>query len=167
MNYPNTHYTAHKGFSLIEIVLAVAIFTMFFVSISLYYRKMHDVSEDTRSHIQSGLLIEEGFEVVGLFRGTSWDTYIAPLATGTPYYLHWSGTDWSATTTPELVENIFTRTFTLSDVYRDASSNIGPPTGTYDPGTKKLIVNISWLRRGNKTQATDSGETYITNLFHN
>ncbi len=166
MNYRNSSSLHRKGFSLIEIILALAIFTMFFVSISLYYRKMHDVSEDTRSHIQSGLLIEEGFEVVELFRGTSWATYIAPLATGTPYYLHWSGSDWSATTTPELVENIFTRTFTLSDVYRDGSSNIAS-AGTYDPGTKKLIVNISWLRRGNKTQATDSGETYIANLFHN
>ena len=154
-----------KGFSLIEIVLGVSMITTVLLSVMLYYKKVLDVSETTTRHIQSGFLIEEGFESIKLLRDTSWSTKIAPLSTSTSYYLYWSGTAWTATTTPQNIENVFTRTFRLSDVKRDGSDNIAV-AGTLDAGTKKVDVYVSWQKRGG-AMATDTAETYITNLFSN
>ena len=155
-----------KGFGLIEIVLGIGMLTVSMVSITSYYKKVLDVSNDTTRHIQSGFLLEEGLESVKMLRDQSWTTKIAALSTTTSYYLYWSGTQWTATTSSQLVENTFVRSFQLTDVKRDASDNIAN-VGTYDPGTKKLTVYVAWSHKGTKNVATDTAETYVTNLFNN
>ncbi len=155
------------GFTLIEIILATSIFTMFFLSISFFYKKALDVSQDTTGHIQSGYFLEEGIEVIKLMRDTSWTSNIATLTPGTTYYLYWNGSVWTATTTLYLLENTYTRSFVIASVSRDANDNIVNVGGTNDPGTKMVTLNISWMRNGNKGIANDSIQTYITNLLNN
>lgn len=154
------------GFSLIEVILAASMLTVALVSVSAYYKKVLDVSYNTTLHIQSGFLLEEGFESVKLLRDTGWSNKIATLSTTTTYYLYWTGTQWTATTTKQVVENTFTRSFTVSDVKRDGSDNIAA-AGTYDAGTMKVKINVAWIRKGSGGVATDTAETYITNLFSN
>jgi hypothetical protein len=154
------------GFTLIEIILATSIITTFLVSISMYYKKILDVSHDTTRHIQSGFLLEEGVEVVKLLRDTSWSTKIATLSTTTTYYLYWSSGTWTSTTTKQVVENVFTRSFTVADVTRDVSDNIAS-SGTFDPASKKVMFTVTWPRKGSRATTTESAETYIMNLFNN
>lgn len=156
-----------RGFTLVEIVLATSIFTMFFLSISFFYKKALDVSEDTTGHIQSGYFLEEGIEAIKLMRDSGWTSNIATLTPGTTYSLSWNGSMWVATTTPEVIEGTYTRSFVISNVSRDANDNIVTSGGTNDPGTKMVTLNVSWLRRGNKAIANDTVQTYITNLFNN
>lgn len=160
---PSRH---QAGFMLVEILIASAMITMILLSIQLYYKKVLDMTQDTTRHIQSGFLLEEGIEVLKQLRDQSWDTQIATIATSTTYYLSWTGAAWSVTTVPQRIENIFTRSFTLSDVYRDASDNIAP-SGTYDPGTKKVFMSVAWRYKGGNATSTESAETYITDLFTN
>ena len=154
------------GFSLIEIILGISMLTISLVSVTSYYRKVLDVSNDTTYHIQSGFLLEEGLESVKMLRDQSWSAKIATLSTTTTYYLYWSGTQWTGTTSPQIVENKFTRSFKLTDVKRDASDNIAS-SGTYDAGTKKVTMYVAWTHKGTKSIATDTAETYIANLFNN
>ena len=140
--------------------------TIFLLSITAYYKKVYDVSLDTTRHIQSCFLLEEGLEVVKTFRDQSWTSYVGGLTVGTTYYFYWTGTQWRPTTTMQVVENVFTRSFVLADVYRDGADTIAP-AGTLDPGTKKVQVNVAWNRKGGTQVATDTAETYITNLFSN
>lgn len=154
------------GFTLIEIILATSIITTFMVSLSIYYKKVLDVSQDTTRHIQSGFLLEEGIEVVKLLRDTSWSARIATLSTTTTYYLYWSSGVWTSTTTTQVTENVFTRSFTVADVTRDVSDNIAA-SGTFDPGSKKVMFTVTWPRKGSRSTATESAETYIMNLFNN
>ena len=164
----NLRMSLRAGFSLIEIILGIGMLTVSLVSITAYYKKVLDVSIDTTHHIQSGFLLEEGVESVKMLRDQGWTTKIAALSTTTTYYLSWSGTQWTSTTIPQTVENTFVRSFRLSDVFRDASDNIVSSGGTYyDPGTKKVTVSVAWTRKGTKSMATDTAETYITNLFNN
>ncbi len=158
----------HKknGFTLIEIVLAAGMISVFFVGIAGYYKKLLDVSEDTTRHIQSGFLTEEGLEAIKMLRDAGWTPYIDALSTSTTYYLYWNGTRWEATTTRQIIENYFTRSFRLVDVKRDVSDNISD-LGTYATGTKKVIVDVAWQRKGSRATATDTAETYISNLFSN
>lgn len=160
--FSNTH---PRGFSLIEIVIGTAMITMILVSVSSYYKKVLDVSQNTTRHIQSSYLLEEGFEAAKLFRDQGWASKIAALSTTTTYYFYWNGTQWTSTTTKQTIENSFTRSFVVRDVVRDGSDNIAA-AGTYDPGTKKIIVSVAWAKKGGGV-ATDTAETYVTNLFNN
>ena len=155
----------NKGFMLLEVVIASAMITMVLLSIDLYYKKILDVSQETTRRIQSGFLLEEGFETLKLVRDQSWSGNIAVLIPGQTYQLRWTGTAWTVTTLPQPIENFFTRTFVIANVNRDASDNIAPP-GTNDPGTKKIVMQVSW-REGRNATTTESAETYITNLFSN
>lgn len=154
-----------RGFGLIEILAGVGLLSITLLSMITYYLKVLEVSHETTSHIQSSFLLEEGIEGMKILRDTSWSAKIAPLSTTTTYYLYWTGTTWQTTTTPQVVENLFARSVTISDVTRDGSQNIAS-TGTYDPGTKKIVVAVSRPIRGDR-YATDTVETYITNLFSN
>lgn len=155
-----------RGFSIVEIVIGTAMLSMVLVSISGYYKKVLDVSQNTTLHIQSGYLLEEGFESIKLLRDQSWASKIAPLSTTTTYYFYWNGSNWTATSTKQIVENTFVRSFAITDVKRDGSSNIAS-AGTYDAGTKKVTISVVWQKKGGGSMATDTAETYITNLFNN
>lgn len=163
----NTTTNHYKGFTIIEIILGIAMITVFLVSNSYYYKKLLDASQETTRNIQSGFLLEEGIEVAKLMRDTSWSANIAPLTLGAQYYFRWTGTAWEATTTPQIVETVFTRTFSASAVNRDGTDNIVTSGGVVDSGTKKIRVDVSWISKGNRATSTKSVETYITNLFSN
>ena len=148
----------HAGFTIIEIVLGIAMITIFLVSNSYYYKKLLDTSQETTRNIQSGFLLEEGVEAVKLMRDGGWSANIAPLNLGTQYYLQWTGTAWEATTTPQIVESVFTRTFTASAVNRaiDGTDNIVTSGGAVDSGTMKIRVDVSWISKGNRATSTKS-----------
>ena len=93
------------GFSIVEVVLAAAMVSMFFTGVAAYFVKAVKVAEQTTRYIQSSFLLEESVEVVKGLRDAGWAANITTLATGTPYYLYWDGAKWSATTTKYLVEN--------------------------------------------------------------
>lgn len=156
-----------KGFTLVEIVLGIGLLTMFFIANSVYYQQVLKVSDQTTKHIQSGFLLEEGVEAVRLLRDQSWSGRIAPLTNGTTYYLYWNGTAWTATTTVQRVENIFTRSFIVAAVNRNLNDTITTSGGVLDTGTKKVAVSVSWAQKGRTVTSTTSIETYITNLFNN
>ncbi len=151
---------------LLEVLVASSMITLVFLAVGLYYKKVLDVSEDTTRHIQSGFLLEEGIEALKQMRDESWTSTIAAYAPGTTYYFLWNGSKWTAVTTPQKVENLFYRSFVLSDVYRDGSDNIAS-SGTLDPGTKKVSIKVEWRRAGGNATTTESAETYITDLFSN
>ncbi len=160
------------GFSLVEIVVGIGMLTTFIGANFLYYKKVLEVSQQTTRHIQSGFLLEEGVEAVKLLRDESWSGRIATLTNGTTYYLLWNGIKWTSTTTRQMVENVFTRSFTVRAVYRD---NTGPLTtfdniitsgGALDVGTKKVVVSVTWPVKGGAI-STSTAETYITNIFNN
>lgn len=165
----NNHrlHAVRAGYTVIEILLGISIFLVFLTSISLYYKKILEVSKDTTYYIQSGFLIEEGMEVMKLLRNQSWSGNIASLTPGTTYYLSWTGTSWATTTTPVMIENMFTRSFVAAHVERDVNDNIVSSGGVADPGTKKIIFSVAWEQRGTRETATSSAEMYLTKIFDN
>jgi hypothetical protein len=155
---PNTRW----GFSLIEIIIGIFMFTVVVLSIFGYYKKV----------LESGFLLEEGVEAVRLLRDGGWTANIAALTNGTTYYLSWNGTNWVTTLTPLQVEGIFTRTVTFSAVNRESAAgptqdNIVLSGGVLDPGTRKVNIAVSWMPIGSAALSTETVETYITNMFSN
>ncbi len=153
-----------KGFGLIEIIVSTSIITTVFLSFHLFYQKALHIEQRSTAFIQANLLLEEGVEVVKLFRDDSWQNNIVSLATSTPYYLNFTGITWEATTTEILIDPVFDRTIVFEDVFRNANDDIDP-SGTYGTGTLKLTVQVDWLDRGATTSR--SVQTYIADIFDN
>ena len=97
-------------------------------------------------------------------RDTSWSSNIATQSSGTVFYLAWSGSAWSTTTTNTFIDSTFERKVVFSDVYRDGSQQISS-SGTLDSNTKKVTVTVSWQSGG--ATSTRALTAYISNLFSN
>ena len=159
-------FNNQKGSGLVEIVVGLAIiFTSIFFLIKTYnyYLKFALIH---KNDVQATLLLEEGIEVVKVLRDVSWTNKIATLTPGTSYSLAFTNSVWTSTTTSHgrYIDGDFDRTFTLGNVYRNSSDSIAP-SGTLDPGTKKVVVSVSYSTLLGTTTKTMSA--YITNLFSN
>ena len=154
---------SQSGISLVEVIISAAILIVFVGGISSVYVSFLKTSSDGALELKSYYLLEEGIEAVKTLRDNSWSTNIDTLATSTDYYLEWSGTAWSATTTEQVIDGFY-RSFSLEDVYRDGNDDIAV-SGTLDPDTKKVVIDIAWSERG--ATSTDSLETYMANIFEN
>ena len=147
-----------RGQSLVEIIVALAIFSLVALATSILFldsitslRVSNELSEATA-------LVYEGIDASRSIRDNSW----LDLATGTHGLDDTSGS-WAFSGSPETVGD-YTRTVTVEDVDRDGSFNIAG-SGTNDPRTKLVTVDVSWNSRGS-TQST-SVEAYLTdwNVF--
>ncbi|MBI1957591.1 MAG: hypothetical protein HYS44_04030 [Candidatus Niyogibacteria bacterium] len=149
------------GFAILEIVISVGLIATALFALSgvarLAYRATTEASDRTRA----GFLLEEGFEAIKTIRDTSWAA-IENLTPDQSLYLVFSGGQWSATTSPQTTDSIFTRSVVVRAVLRDASQNIAA-SGTNDPDTRKVEVSVAWNERGRMLVA--SSTTYVTNLF--
>lgn len=133
-----------EGLTLIEILLAVTIFTIF--SLGIFYLSLDTLRRDTNTVNSNEALFyaEEGLEAIRNMR----DINYLQLSNG-DHGLAYSGGIWSFVEAPERVEDFYDRTITIEDVYRDGSGNIDSTgAGTLDPETKKVTSSLSWLQNG-------------------
>jgi len=155
----------NKGFSLVEIVIAIAIATMFFLSIYELLLFANKVTHTGLRKIEAIHFAQEGIEAVRMVRDSGWTNNISTLTDETTYYLSLVGDHWELTAlVPPLINSVFTRTVVLQAVNRDANDDISA-IGTADLKTKKVVVGVSWQERG--INHSVSLETYITNFLAN
>ncbi len=157
--------SSQKGMGLVEILIGSAIILTGILGLSSAYSAFVKYAFSNENNVQAAYLTEEAFEAVTFMRDTSWDGNIKRLSTTTDYYLTWNSNKWATTTTPQYVDSIFLRKFTITDVKRDSADRISTTTGTYDPNTKLITVTISYAQ-GHAT-TSKSLSTYITNLYAN
>jgi len=153
-----------SGIGLVEVIVSVAILAFSLIGIVGGFNFYLRAGIENTDEIRALYLAEEGIEAVKFLRDGSWDANVAALATGTPYQLAIVGTTWESTTTPVLIDNLFTRTFTLDDVFRrnsddDIVASTSAEVKTLDPDAKEVAVRVSWADEEVETI------TYITNLF--
>jgi type II secretory pathway pseudopilin PulG len=154
-----------RGFSLIDIIIALGIASLLFFSIYELFIFSTRATYSRVNKTESLQFAEEGIEAVRTLRNRGWDTYIGSKSVGTNYYLTLSGDQWTLGTTPTaLINSLFTRTIVFNNVNRDGSGNIST-SGTLDPDTKKVTVTVSWQERGNNRNL--SLATYVTNFLNN
>jgi type II secretory pathway pseudopilin PulG len=152
-----------RGISVIEIVIGSAIVASVLLGlVTAYNFSVRALIRNTKI-VQASFLAEEGFEVLRMLRDSGWTANIAPLVSGTSYYLTFSSGAWSTTITPQYLNN-FERVVTLSDVNRDSNDDIAD-VGTLDPDTKQTTVTVSWWTGAATTSKMVTG--YLTDLFDN
>ena len=151
----------HKGFGTIEVIVGASIISLTLFGLVVTFQNSLQISRETGHVIEARFLIEEGFEAMRIMRDAQWSN-VGDLATSTSYYLLFSSGTWAATSTPVLVDQTFSRSIVVEDVYRDSNDDIAI-SGSFDPDVKKIIVSVSWLGRSATT--TESAATYFVNIF--
>lgn len=136
-------FTKKAGMSLIEVVIASAIFlllSLVLVSANANYLKSSTANLKT---VKAIYLAEEGIETVSFNANNDWN-YLG--AVGMVYTLNSSSTD-------------YVRTFYTEEVERDGNDDIVTSGGIVDPDTRKLTVEVSWFDHSATT--TKSLSTYL------
>ncbi len=154
----------NKGSMLIEVIVATALISILMLALVSVAQKSLDLSERSLKQVQASFLLEEGVEAVKTVRDNSW-TNISSIATGSNRYLSFdtSTNTWSLSSTPSTIDNVFTRTIVVDAVSRDSTDDIAS-SGTVDPNTKKVTVNVSWLSSFGTVNKSIS--FYIVDLFN-
>ena len=112
-----------QGISLFEVIVAVSVISVILISVVTALQAFLRAGLNEPERVQAVMLAEEGLEAVRFLRDQDWDTNISALTEGVVYYLVFSGTSWEATTPPQIINNVFTRTVSVEDVYRRDSDD--------------------------------------------
>lgn len=150
-----------KGFSIVEILVAVGIFVTAIVAFVGSFTAFTALTRQTAEHTQAALLLEEGAEAVQLLRDAGWDMYIAPLEDDTAYNFYWDGSTYVATSTEVLINSVYVRTITFAEARRDGSDQIAD-SGTVDADTRRVTIAIY---RASDDTLLASGETLVHNAY--
>lgn len=152
------------GFGLIEIVIALAIVTVSFISILTFFLFERSSTFKAQYNAEAVSLTEQAMEAVRKLRDESWTNNIATLTNGTTYYPKLQNNNrWILSTTNPNTASFYTTKVVISAVNRDGNSNISV-SGTNDPNTRKLVATTSWKNSGSQSVVLT---TYITNFNSN
>lgn len=149
------------GFGLLEIIVAISLIAISLFSLGIAGRIAHRAADEASREAQAYVLLEEGFEATRIIRDQSWSS-VSSLNVSTTYYLFFESNMWQTTTAPQQIDGIFTRSFVLQNIYRDASDAIAP-SGILDPDARKLEMTVSWQEPG-ETRSIE-GKSYLMNIF--
>ncbi len=145
-----------SGFALIEVVLAIAIFSMFSVGITYLSLDILQADEKVEEGNFALLYTQEGLEAARQMR----DRNFLLLEDG-DHGLDLSDDEWTFIPAPEDIDGYYDRTVSVEDVYRDVDGDIAE-TGTLDPDTKKVTSTVEWNHRGLFPKSIELS-TYLSN----
>lgn len=158
--------SGQRGVGLVEAIVVISIASVAFAALlsSAVFFLRGGLSSADRA--QALYLLEEGVEAVRFLRDQGYSIHITPLIGSGTLYLTPTTGGFEATSTSALELGQYTRSFTLTRVYRRVSDNdIVPSTSSdpkaIDPDTALLSVTVSWAESSIDTQ------TYVTNLYDN
>lgn len=155
-------YRSKRGYSLVELLVALGIFSFIIPVIFAGFVATRDGQPQQRNRVQAAALLKETIEAVRVVRERGWvefavdGVYHPAIDTGTGSWILASG-----------AENLglLTRQVTISSVERDPiSGEIVDAGGEIDPSTKKIEIDISWNQ---PLVSNFSSSTYLTRYLDN
>ena len=133
-----------NGFGLVEIIIVTAIVTVALFGFLQAGTLALKLLRNERQNLEASLLAEEAVEAVRSVRDESWAGNIAWRPNGTLYYPTVINGKWQmATSSPGFINGMYVRSVSFNQVFRNASDQIAP-SGTNDPGTKKVTAVVAW-----------------------
>lgn len=155
------NFKSQKGFSVLEVILASALFVIFssgVVGVVLQGYQLNRLAEEETIANQYAV---EGIEAARSIRNQS---YLNLLNTAGSGIVASSSGFWkfSGTNNQFGTNNKFTRVIKVSSVQRDGSGNIVVSGGTLDPDTKKIESTVSWNASPTRNNSVVLS-TYFTN----
>lgn len=163
----NNYYSNYsRGMGLMEIIVGTTIISLSLVGLITSFNLFVSTGLANTKRVQAIYILEESIEAFRYIRDDGWTTNISSLSRDAPYNLAFDGVSWEATTTQALIDDMFSRTVTIADVYRrqtddDIIASTSPDSKTLDINTIQVTAEVVW--GDEKVKAT----TYFTNIFNN
>jgi type II secretory pathway pseudopilin PulG len=152
-------YYLQKGQLLIELLITIGLFAILAPALLTGFTSASQSRVQQEQRTEASTVLRETQESVRSVREKGWSAF---SSNGT-FYPTLSNGVWSFTSGSDSV-NGFTRSVTISDVYRDSTGKIAD-SGTLDPSTKKVLTSISWtVPRVASISATQYMTRYLDNL---
>lgn len=153
------NFRNNQGQSLLEVILAVAIFALIGAALSsMVLGSFNSLTRSTKM-TRAQALADEAAEAIRSIKGGAWNRLdlnrSAVATTGSQWIFQGEGTS----------RNIgpYTRTIDIEDVCRDGDGNITDCPGDHkDVHTKKVVVNVEWEVRSGVTNSV-TREVYLSN----
>ena len=132
-----------SGITIIESLVGLSILSFIivfiFYTMNLYFTASAMLLRDTKATY----LAEEGQEFARFMRDSNWTTF-SGLSTTTTYYFAVTSSSISATTTPQVIDSLYTRSFTLQFTKRNGSNDLVESGGSNDSSGRVATVNVVW-----------------------
>lgn len=137
-------------------MLAITIFAIF--TLGIFQLSIDTIQRDTTNELRNEALFyaQEGLEAVRKMR----DENFLSLSNG-DHGLSLALSRWSFIAAPETIDNFYSRTVTVEDVYRDQNGQIAD-SGTLEPEIKKVTSEVTWLFQGVFSKSVTL-QTYLSN----
>ena len=155
-------FKTQAGVTLVEVITGVAIVSVVLIAIGFSVQAYIEARRTLLINLEATYLAEEGYEIVRSIRDENWTT-LSALPLNTTRYLSVSTTTRSITTTPEVTDTDFRRSFKLQSVYRNASDDIvasTAPGATLDSDARKVEMSVAG------SNGTTTFEAILTNLYN-
>ena len=152
-----------KGIGAVEVIIGVSIAALSVIFVGSTVASFMSRSAQNLDRVRAVYLAEEGLEITRYVRDESWSAF-SSLTLDTNYYFSLSTTTATTTTTQNTTDG-FTRTLTLSSVYRrtsddDIVASTSASPKAIDSNSRLATVTVKW---GTPT-STVSLSTYLTNF---
>lgn len=145
-----------QGFSLMELILAVALFMIFSRGLAGTAIGGYLTSFENARMVKVNALLVESWEALHSIRDGNWND----IANGI-YGLTMSGGHWALLGSSDEVDG-YTRIITIADVLRDDLGNIVASGTNVDPDTKRISIELSWNDSAGQERSLYV-ESYLTN----
>jgi len=150
---------SNKGQSIIEVIVAMAIFIIIASSSVIAVLGSFSTTRLAEEETQAALFATEGLEAAQSIRNQDWDN----LTTGDHGLVNASSIwAFSGTSDDPNGSDKFTRTIAVADVERDESGDVVESDGTVDEDTKKITATITWNFTPTRENTVEM-VTYLTN----
>jgi hypothetical protein len=161
---------ARRAQSLIEVLIGVALGTLFIVGAAGIIAPSLQTNQKVAQIQTKTELASELMDNLRAWSAGTWNSVLL-LATGTSnlYYLNVSSSPFTAITGTESIivsSTTYTRSFYLTDAYRDGSGNATTTAGinSYDPSTKQITISLAIV---SSTIPTTTYTLYLTRSVNN
>ncbi|MFA6254409.1 MAG: type II secretion system protein [Patescibacteria group bacterium] len=135
-------YHNRKGFSLVELILAIALFGLFATALIGLLVNSYGSDFQAEEREKANLYVQEGLEAVWSVRRQAWN-----LLTNGDHGLDKSSGYWQFSGSPDLLEEKYTRTLTINDACRNSGGDIidcSVGGALVDLHTKKATVVVTY-----------------------
>ncbi len=145
----------NKGFSILEVILAAAIFMFFATGAVGTIIQGFGINRRGSEETIANQYASEGLEAVRSIKNQDFANLVNTSGTGVVGNATTGVWEFSGTENVLNTEKPYTRTLKIEDVERDAPppcGNIVESAGTLDPDTKKITSTVSWNFTSSKPQ---------------
>lgn len=143
MNCKQLTINSQKGFSVIEVILAAALFMIFSTGAMVVVLQGFDGNRLGEEETIANQYAAEGLEAVKSIKNQAFTNLTTSNATDVAPN---GSNNWSFAGTQNIFNSgkDYTRVLTVNDVFRDLNGHIVTNGGTIDPLTKKVTSTVTW-----------------------